>query len=65
MKKIIASLVTREKRYAVLENERVVRLEVSQPQQESTVGNIYIGKVTKVMPGMEAVFVEYGCLSTR
>lgn len=60
MKKIIASLVTREKRYAVLENERVVRLEIVQPQQESTVGNIYIGKVTKVMPGMEAVFVEYG-----
>jgi len=60
MKKIIASLVSREKRYAVLDNERVVRLEVIQPQQVSTVGNIYIGKVTKVMPGMEAVFVEYG-----
>ena len=59
MKKIIASLVSREKRYAVLENERVVRLDI-QPRQVSTVGNIYIGKVTKVMPGMEAVFVEYG-----
>ena len=30
------------------------------PHQASTVGNIYLGKVTKVLPGMDAVFVDYG-----
>ena len=60
MKKIIASVISREKRYAVLENGKLAKLEVLPPEHLSTVGNIYLGKVTKVLPGMEAAFVDYG-----
>ncbi|MGE8078430.1 Rne/Rng family ribonuclease [Peribacillus loiseleuriae] len=60
MKKLIANLSTREKRYACLENGRISKLEVVPPNHASSVGNIYLGKVTKVLPGMEAAFVDYG-----
>ncbi|RFU65859.1 Rne/Rng family ribonuclease [Peribacillus glennii] len=60
MKKIIVNMATREKRFAVLENNKLVKLEVVPPSQESLVGNIYLGKVTKVLPGMDAVFIDFG-----
>lgn len=60
MKKIIVNYTSREKRYAVLDEDRVVKIEMMLPNQSSTVGNIYLGKVTKVLPGMDAVFVDYG-----
>ncbi|MFE4704761.1 Rne/Rng family ribonuclease [Peribacillus simplex] len=60
MKKMIANLASREKRVAVLENGVLRKLEIMPPQKLSTVGNIYLGKVTKVLPGMDAVFVDYG-----
>lgn len=60
MKKIIVNYTSREKRYAVLEHDQIVKIEIMPPNQLSTVGNIYMGKVTKVLPGMDAVFVDYG-----
>ncbi len=60
MKKIIVNYTSREKRYAVLEHNHVVKMEIMSPNQSSAVGNIYLGKVTKVLPGMDAVFVDYG-----
>lgn len=60
MKKVIVNLSSREKRVAVLEDEVLRKVEVMPPHQHSTVGNIYLGKVTKVLPGMDAVFVDYG-----
>ncbi|WP_342615852.1 Rne/Rng family ribonuclease [Peribacillus frigoritolerans] len=60
MKKMIANLASREKRVAVLENGVLRKLEIMPPQKRSTVGNIYLGKVTKVLPGMDAVFIDYG-----
>lgn len=60
MKKMIANLASREKRVAVLENGVLRKLEIMPPHQRSTVGNIYLGKVTKVLPGMDAVFIDYG-----
>jgi ribonuclease G len=60
MKKLIANLSSREKRFAVMEQDRLVKLEVVQPHHASMVGNIYVGKVTKVLPGMEAVFIDFG-----
>ena len=60
MKKIVVNMSSREKRYAVLEDEQVVKLEMVSPHQASRVGTIYLGKVTQVLPGMDAVFVDYG-----
>lgn len=60
MKKLIVNLSSREKRVAVMENDVLRRIEIMPPHQRSTVGNIYLGKVSKVLPGMDAVFIDYG-----
>lgn len=60
MKKVIVSTRTREKRFAYLIDQTVEKIHIEQPQSKSIVGNVYIGQVTKVIPGMNAVFVEIG-----
>ena len=60
MKRLIINSLTREKRYAFLDEQRVERLFVKQPDHGSLVGNIYYGTVTKVLPGMNAAFVDIG-----
>lgn len=60
MKKLIINYSTREKRLAIVKNMKVEKLLIDQPQQQTAVGNIYLGTVTKVLPGMNAVFVEIG-----
>lgn len=52
MKKLIINSLTREKRYALLDEKKVERLFVNQRKHPSLVGNIYYGTVTKVLPGM-------------
>ena len=52
--------MTREKRFALIADQRVEKLVVNQPKHTSSVGNIYVGTVTKVLPGMNAAFVEIG-----
>ncbi|MBM7691915.1 ribonuclease G [Peribacillus deserti] len=60
MKKLIVNAKGREKRFVLIKDNRVVKLEVHQPGQESMAGNIYWGTVTKVLPGMDAAFVDIG-----
>ena len=60
MKKLIVNYLTREKRFALLDDQKVEKLVVNQPKHTSLVGNIYMGTVTKVLPGMNAAFVEIG-----
>jgi ribonuclease G len=60
LKKLIINSLNREKRYALLHNEKVERLFVKQPKHISLVGNVYYGTVTKVLPGMNAAFVDIG-----
>jgi ribonuclease G len=60
VKKLIINYTTREKRLAVLNEKNVEKLLIDQPQQQTAVGNIYLGVVTKVLPGMNAVFIDIG-----
>jgi ribonuclease G len=60
MRKLIVNMASRQKRYAVIEDGELLKLEVAAPGQASKVGNIYLGNVVKVLPGMDAVFVDYG-----
>ncbi|WP_057761702.1 Rne/Rng family ribonuclease [Cytobacillus praedii] len=60
MKTIIVNHLNREKRYAVLNDHVVEKLSIDQPKQHSSVGNIYLGIVEKVLPGMNAAFVSIG-----
>jgi ribonuclease G len=49
-----------ETRVAVLENEELVELSIQPSGQERSVGNIYKGQVSSVIPGLEAAFVDIG-----
>lgn len=57
----IAINVTREEtRVAVLDNNIVSELYVDRAKHKDFVGNIYKGRVVKVLPGMQAAFVDIG-----
>ena len=49
-----------ETRVALLENEQVVEIYVERRKDSSLVGNIYKGRVIRVLPGMQAAFVDIG-----
>jgi ribonuclease G len=50
----------RETRVAILEDDRLVELLVDRPDHRRTVGDIYLGKVEAVLPGIQAAFVDIG-----
>lgn len=60
MKKLIINYTGREKRFALMKEQRAEKIYIEQPTDQSIVGNIYIGTVEKVLPGMNAVFVKLG-----
>lgn len=57
---LIINYTSREKRYALVKNSTVEKLVIQQPQQQSAVGTIYLGTVEKVLPGMNAAFIDIG-----
>lgn len=59
-KEIIINSGPSETRIAMLEDSELVELFVERPQNERTLGNIYKGTVRKVVPGMQAAFVNIG-----
>ena len=49
-----------EIRVAVIEDGRMAEFFVERKRDRGIVGNIYRGKVTRVLPGMQAAFVDLG-----
>ena len=49
-----------ETRIAMLENSRLVSYRAERHRASSVVGNLYKGKVSRVLPGMQAAFVDIG-----
>src|SRR5947199_9203610 len=47
-------------RIAVLEDDRLTEIFVGRHRHRGLVGNVYKGRVTRVLPGMEAAFVDVG-----
>jgi ribonuclease G len=50
----------RETRVGILEDDRLVELLVDHPDRRRTVGDIYMGRVEAVLPGIQAAFVDIG-----
>jgi ribonuclease G len=50
----------RETRVAILEDDRLVELLVDRPDHRRIVGDIYLGRVEAVLPGIQAAFVDVG-----
>jgi ribonuclease G len=59
-RELLISADVGEQRVAVLEDDRVAEVYLERPERRSIAGNIYLGVVDNVLPGMEAAFVEIG-----
>src|SRR6059058_1640382 len=59
-REIVINATKHESRIAVLDEGQVVELWVERTRQRTIVGNIYKGRVTKVLPGMQSAFVDLG-----
>lgn len=57
---IVINATRHESRIAVLDEGQVVELWVERTRHRTVVGNIYKGRVTKVLPGMQSAFVDLG-----
>ncbi len=49
-----------ETRVALLEEGALAELYIERTRERSPVGNVYLGKVTRVLPGMQAAFIDIG-----
>ena len=59
-KELIISTIPQETRVAVLEDDELVEFLVERHRAQGIAGNIYKGRVTKVLPGMQSAFVDIG-----
>jgi ribonuclease G len=59
-RELLISLDVGEQRVAVLEDDKVAEVYLERPERRSIAGNIYLGTVDNVLPGMEAAFIEIG-----
>jgi ribonuclease G len=59
-REILINANPRETRVAILEDDQLVELLVDRPEARRMVGDIYLGKVEAVLPGIQAAFVDIG-----
>ena len=59
-KQIIVNSNPNEVRVALLENGVLAEVHIQRSSEEAAAGNIYKGKVLRVLPGMQAAFVDIG-----
>jgi ribonuclease G len=57
---ILVNVAPRETRAAILENGVVQEIHVERTSRRGLVSNLYKGRVSRVLPGMQAAFVEIG-----
>jgi len=57
---ILINWAPQETRVAVVENGAVQEFHVERALERGLVGNIYLGKVSRVLPGMQSAFIDIG-----
>jgi ribonuclease G len=57
---ILINVAPWETRVAVLEDTTLVELQIERRRERGIAGNIYKGRVARVLPGMQAAFVDIG-----
>jgi ribonuclease G len=57
---ILINVTPVETRVALVENGMLQEVYIERASRKGIVGNIYKGKVVRVLPGMEAAFVDIG-----
>ena len=59
-KEIITNSGKDETRLAILEDGQLTEVVLERAQSRGLVGNIYKGRVSRVLPGMQSAFVDIG-----
>jgi ribonuclease G len=59
-KEMIVSSSAHETRVAILEDDHVAEIFIERERSRGVVGNLYKGRVSKVLPGMQSAFVDLG-----
>jgi len=59
-KEMIISSGDHDTRVAILEDDQVVEIFIERERHRGVVGNVYKGRVSKVLPGMQSSFVDIG-----
>ena len=59
-KELVIDVTASEIAIALLDNKQLVELNKQKSNVQFTVGNMYLGKVKKIMPGLNAAFVDVG-----
>ena len=59
-KELVINTTSHETRVALLESGHIAELYIERHRERGIVGNIYQGKVIRVLPGMQAAFVDIG-----
>ncbi len=57
---ILINATPYENRIALVENGNLIEFHMERPMEKGLVGNIYCGRVVRVLPGMQAAFVDIG-----
>ena len=57
---VLVNITPQETRVAVLEENNICELHIERASEHSLVGNIYLGIVRRVLPGMQSAFVDIG-----
>ena len=57
---IFVNVGPRETRVAARESDKIVELHIERSNERGVAGGIYKGRVTRVLPGMQAAFVDIG-----
>ncbi len=59
-KELIINADTSEVNIALLENDALVELQKEKTNNNYSVGDVYLGRIKKIMPGLNAAFVDVG-----
>ena len=59
-KELVINVTEHETRVALLEDGTIVELFIERPENADITGNIYKGRVQRVLPGMQAAFIDIG-----
>ena len=59
-REILINATPKETRVAIIEDDQLVELLVDRPDARRMVGDIYLGRIEAVLPGLQAAFVDIG-----
>lgn len=57
---VLINVTPRETRVAIVENGLLQEVYIERASRRGIVGNIYLGRVSRVLPGMQAAFIDVG-----